>query len=196
VAAPPAPARVVVAPPPPPPAEVEPEPEIAREVTLCAICQTVVDDAEEKTTCPSCGLEFHANCWRENYGCSAYGCDQVNVLAPPEERERIEAANAAVAGEVTPFAVPDADVEPEPTFPWESVLLSLSFVGMFLSALGFGIPSAVMLLASLTFLVIRRAHRKSLVVVAILVSVAGSIAGYGMSMFWWRGVRVWEAWLR
>ena len=36
-----------------------------------------------QTTCPSCGLVFHAECWAENYGCSAYGCPQVNALKPP-----------------------------------------------------------------------------------------------------------------
>jgi len=173
-----------------PPASASPE--ALREVTLCSICQTAIAEAEERTTCPSCGLEFHAACWKENYGCSAYGCDQVNVLAPAEERERLAAAEEAVAGEVTPFPGFDADVEPEPTFPWESVLLALSFVAMFLSALGYGIPSAAMLVGALVFLVIGRSHRKALVLVAIVVSLAGTVAGYGMSMFWWRGVRVWE----
>lgn len=204
-AAPP-PARAPQAPPPPPAAPVAAPPpavvatvaqETVREITLCSICQTAIGEAEEQTTCPSCGLEFHAACWRENYGCSAYGCDQVNVLAPPEERERMAAAASDVVEiEITHFAGADDEVEPEPRFPWEPVLLALSFVAMFFSALGFGIPSAVMLLGALIFLVVGRSQRKSLIVVAIVVSLAGTVAGYGMSMFWWRGVRVWEALLK
>jgi hypothetical protein len=202
----PAPQRMAApAPPPvetPPPVAVPTEeppasstPETPREVTHCSICQTAIADAEERTTCPSCGLEFHAACWQENYGCSAYGCDQVNVLAPPEAREpAVDQALQGEAGFGDPF--PDSDADALPTFPWESVLLALSFVAMFLSALGFGVPSAVMLLGALVFLLVGRAHRKSLVLVAIVVSLAGAVAGYGMSMFWWRGVRVWEALLK
>jgi hypothetical protein len=180
---------------PPAISEPEPVPQPEPELPLCSICQTAIGPGEEKTTCPSCGLELHAPCWRENYGCSAYGCDQVNVLAPPEERKT--AAEEPLQGEVAyGGAYPGEVADDLPAFPWESVLLALSFVAMFLSALGFGVPSAAMLLAGLVFLVVGRAQRKSLVFVAMLVSVAGTVAGYGMSMFWWRGVRVWEAFLR
>jgi hypothetical protein len=203
VAEPPVPPQpelpVVETPPPAPTTPVAaPEPEPEPERPLCSICQTVIAPGEQQTTCPSCGLEFHAACWRENYGCSAYGCDQVNVLAPPDEQStpatdqppEHEVGDTAY-GEVYP-ALDDVP----PSFPWESVLLALSFIAMFLSALGFGVPSAAMLLAGIVFLVVGRAQRKSLVFVALLVSIAGSIAGYGMSMFWWRGVRVWEAFLK
>jgi hypothetical protein len=206
---PPAPSakRVEVPSPPPPEPAAIPEPtagpaatparepaHAGPELALCSICQTGITAGEEKATCPSCGLEFHAGCWHENYGCSAYGCDQVNVLAPPEARE--PAKEEALAGEVS-YGVPGAgDVDDVPTFPWESVLLALSFVAMFLSALGFGVPSAAMGVAALASLVVGRRLRKSLVLVALLVSIVGTVAGYGMSMFWWRGERVWEPWVR
>jgi hypothetical protein len=197
----PPPSLPVVETPPPalttPVAAPEPEPE--PQAALCSICQTAIQSGEDQTTCPSCGLEFHAACWRENYGCSAYGCDQVNVLAPPEKQHpgteqplQGEVAEALPAEQPYPAFADDLPA----AFPWESVLLALSFVAMFLSALGFGVPSAAMLLAGIVFLVVGRAQRKSLVFVALLVSIAGSIAGYGMSMFWWRGVRVWEAFLK
>lgn len=53
---------------------------------MCGICQSAISLFEETTDCPSCGLRFHTDCWHENYGCSAYGCDQVNALKPPDER--------------------------------------------------------------------------------------------------------------
>lgn len=55
--------------------------------TMCGICQSAISVFEDVTDCPSCGLRFHADCWQENYGCSAYGCDQVNVLKPPAAAE-------------------------------------------------------------------------------------------------------------
>ena len=51
--------------------------------TICSICQWTLSDGE-LVTCPSCGLTFHKECWIENKGCSAYGCNQVNVLEPRE----------------------------------------------------------------------------------------------------------------
>lgn len=47
---------------------------------LCSICQCPPGDGEETLACPACHLPFHVECWRENLGCSTYGCPQVNVL--------------------------------------------------------------------------------------------------------------------
>jgi hypothetical protein len=91
---------------------------------------------------------------------------------------------------------PTVDAEPPPAFPWEPVLLALSFVATALGALAFGIPSGVMLLCVLGFLLIGRPRRRGLVIVALLVTIAGSAAGYATSMFWWKGQRVWEVFLR
>lgn len=41
---------------------------------LCSICQTAVIAGERVVQCPYCGLPFHSECWDENRGCSAYGC--------------------------------------------------------------------------------------------------------------------------
>lgn len=41
---------------------------------LCSICQTAILSGEQVLTCPHCSLPFHADCWGENRGCSAYGC--------------------------------------------------------------------------------------------------------------------------
>jgi hypothetical protein len=170
----PAPMTAPVAPPPP-------EPQGA----LCSICQTPIAAGEERTSCPSCHLTFHAQCWQENYGCSAYGCDQVNVLAPQEEKGA-ESADATGGGEAgRPYS-----------FPWEPVLLALSFVATALGALAFGIPSAVMFVAVVLFLLVRKPPRKGLVAVAAVVALVGIAAGYATSMFWWKGVRVWERFLR
>ena len=164
----------------------------------CSICQTDILASEERTTCPSCHLQFHTQCWEENYGCSAYGCDQVNVLAPAEERESAAAAMEepganGEAAAVMEYATP---TPPPYAFPWDSVLLALSFVALGLGALAFGVPSAIMLVWALVFLVRGRGARRAVVAGAVLVSVVGVAAGYATSMFWWKGQRVWETFLR
>jgi hypothetical protein len=46
----------------------------------CSVCMCAIESSEETTDCPACGLRFHADCWTENRGCSAYGCAQVGAL--------------------------------------------------------------------------------------------------------------------
>jgi hypothetical protein len=41
---------------------------------LCPFCQTPVGEADDGVPCPACGARHHADCWRENAGCSVYGC--------------------------------------------------------------------------------------------------------------------------
>ncbi|HEX5245309.1 MAG TPA: FHA domain-containing protein [Tepidisphaeraceae bacterium] len=45
----------------------------------CAICQSPMTQGEATHVCPSCGLVFHEECWKENRGCAAYGCAQVGI---------------------------------------------------------------------------------------------------------------------
>ena len=44
---------------------------------FCAICQTTVSSDEPTSSCPSCGSNYHAECWEENGGCAVYGCPEV-----------------------------------------------------------------------------------------------------------------------
>jgi hypothetical protein len=169
---------------------IAPPPEMQQAAT-CSICQTAIAGGEERMSCPSCHLTFHAGCWQENYGCSAYGCDQVNVLAPAGAA----ADGPAVMGAATPLASESGRREGG-AFPWEPVLLALSFVAMALGALAFGIPSAVMLVCVVGFLLTGRALRRGLVVVSLVVTLVGAVAGYATSMLWWKGERVWEMFLK
>jgi hypothetical protein len=180
----------------PAPPEVEP----TRKLATCSICQTDILPSEQSTRCPSCRLTFHEQCWQENYGCSAYGCDQVNVLAPMSA-ERADAGEAPTPADVQAQPV-DYEVPAEhlalgaDRSSLDLPLLAGSFVAMGLGALAYGIPSAVMVFLALVFLVAGKARRKSLGIVALVVGVVGVAAGYATSMFWWRGVRVWETFLR
>lgn len=50
------------------------------EGAICGVCHTAIGPSDDATPCPSCGLMFHADCWQENRGCSAYGCPEVGAL--------------------------------------------------------------------------------------------------------------------
>jgi predicted component of type VI protein secretion system len=68
-----------------PPPAIAPQPQApsaARptEETACGVCHSPITIFDEVTTCSSCGLMFHAECWAENRGCSSYGCAEVGVL--------------------------------------------------------------------------------------------------------------------
>ncbi len=169
----------------------------AADLHTCSICQTTIVRGEEHTSCPSCHLTFHTQCWQENFGCSAYGCDQVNVLAPERRAgHAMPAAADAGADRSEAEAVDHAILPPARGFPWETLLLALSFVAMGLGALAFGIPSAIMLLWTLAFLLMKKPTRRGLIILAALVGLAGALAGWGTSMLWWKGVRVWETLLK
>ena len=64
---------------------------------LCSICQTAVIAGEQVVSCPHCALPFHAECWNENQGCSAYGCKGAPRTAKP--KVDVEQTSNAWAGE-------------------------------------------------------------------------------------------------
>ena len=107
----------------------------ARGEEVCGVCQSAISQFEETTSCPSCGLTFHAECWAENYGCSAYGCSQVNALKPPESHNPTPAPVSADIGSQEKSTPPDA------RFPWEFLLLAGSVFSALLGAVTFGVPS-------------------------------------------------------
>src|SRR5581483_11213091 len=92
----------------------------------CSICQWAIGEQEQTHVCPSCGLKFHAECWKENYGCSSYGCEQVNALHPDRETSAAVATpeHAAVEEEHEELAALAATSPAESHLPWEFVLLA------------------------------------------------------------------------
>ena len=46
----------------------------------CAFCGTSINDEEISAICPSCGIEYHDECWEENKGCATYGCEYTGCL--------------------------------------------------------------------------------------------------------------------
>jgi len=41
---------------------------------MCPFCRFPIKQGEEVITCPDCQATLHADCWRENGGCTTYGC--------------------------------------------------------------------------------------------------------------------------
>jgi len=52
----------------------------------CSICQTTIIGGEAAVRCAACELPFHEECWKENKGCSAYGCKG----APPTVKTAVD----------------------------------------------------------------------------------------------------------
>ncbi len=41
---------------------------------VCPYCRFPIKAGEEVVVCPSCAVPHHTDCWRENGGCTTYGC--------------------------------------------------------------------------------------------------------------------------
>ena len=48
----------------------------------CSICQTLIRDEDEATTCLECAQDYHRSCWDELGGCATYACGEA---APAEK---------------------------------------------------------------------------------------------------------------
>jgi predicted RNA-binding Zn-ribbon protein involved in translation (DUF1610 family) len=155
-------------------------PMVARQI--CSVCHNPITAGETTTVCPSCGLTFHAECWQENQGCSAYGCPQVGVLAPAAEEPVEEEPAVAVEGD-------DEPQEVSAGFPWEFLFLFAAVIGVLLGIPTYGIPPAIGLLGTFIYLMAMQDSRKRRPVVwlALLIGLIGIGAGLYVSKVWWGG---------
>jgi DNA-directed RNA polymerase subunit RPC12/RpoP len=68
----------------------------------CPYCRAEITPTDRTRVCPACHTPHHADCWKENKGCTVFGCS----MAPPDE-EKISLAGAVssaprVVGTVQP----------------------------------------------------------------------------------------------
>ncbi len=155
----------------------------------CGVCHGQVQPLEESTRCPSCGTDFHAECWAENGGCSVYGCGQVSMAvaeepleATPAEEPGAMAAAAAVEGE-TPA------VAPAPV-PWAYVLLAANVLGVVAGALTFGGPALLAAVAAVSYLLRSKPKQhRAIANLAAALGAFGTVAGIALSYYWWLGGR-------
>ena len=142
----------------------------------CGICQCVILSGEQMTSCPSCRQVFHADCWAETLGCAAYGCDQVNILAGPEETSSVTHQD---------------DHAPANTHHWPLLLLASSLFAAVLGMFTFGLTALVTGLIDGIFLIRARQHRK-LAAGALIVSLIGLAAGLVFSYSFWLHRPLWS----
>ena len=148
--------------------------------TQCSICHSAIGGGEAITACPSCGLTFHAGCWTENGGCSAYGCDQVGILQPPHPQPVGESA----------LALPEDEDDAEAGgFPWEFVFMVMSVAGSLLGALAYGVPALIAAMGTGLYLAAFKVprQRRSVAVIALVVCLLGAAGGVYLSYLWWNG---------
>jgi hypothetical protein len=145
----------------------------------CAVCHSALMPGEETTACPDCAMTYHAECWRENFGCSSYGCPQVNCLQPKTDP-------APALEPATAVTEPDENLAGT---PWELILLAASVVGSLLGALLFGGLAAVVAVLSLAVLMKKRAARRGLLFAAIVICVLGVAGGLALSDLWYFDAR-------
>ncbi|MBV8780939.1 MAG: FHA domain-containing protein [Phycisphaerae bacterium] len=153
----------------------------SHETQTCSICQWKIELGEPRTDCPTCGLTFHAECWQENKGCSAYGCASVNALV--EKGSETDAASQPNAiTEVSPVII---DETPEP-FPVEMALLGGSVVASVIGLVAFGLPSLAVAVWGIIIAVKHRTDRRmGLIAGAVAFSLLGCGAGLWLSAFKW-----------
>jgi len=165
----------------------------------CGVCHAVIGTGESLTTCTECDTTYHAECWTENYGCSTYGCGQVNLLNPDPASKPVPRATSVVVTPATaltkpvptepaPLAVtPDEpdDVEPAgPRTQWEWVTVLAALLASAVGVLAFGVPALAAAVVAGTMIARRRPDtRVGLLVVAIAVAVVGIAVGVVGSEF-------------
>lgn len=145
----------------------------------CSICQWPTNTEDVLTTCPACGLTFHAQCWTENRGCSAYGCAQVNAI--------IVGRGSEVGGG---FGRPPFTTDHPPPAPRAvsvgHAMLAASIAGGVLGLLAFGTMALIVLIASLAELLKRRRTKEmKLLLIAAGVSALGVVVGGLVSSMVW-----------
>jgi hypothetical protein len=155
---------------------------------FCGVCQSSIEPGESTTICPDCGLTFHRDSWRENFGCSAYGCSQVNVLRPPIPTAAAGGDDAgeslAVSQQQEQEAIAEAKAAKK--IPTEFALLGASVLGLLVGAFTFGVPALASLVATFTYMKKRRGQRVPPVVLsAAAISVVGVVLGVTVSYIWW-----------
>jgi pSer/pThr/pTyr-binding forkhead associated (FHA) protein len=176
---------------PAPPPAAKPKAAPLKATRTCGICQSGILFNEKTTTCPSCGLTFHDDCWVENRGCSAYGCPQVGILdaKKPEameaggEGEDDDAAVAAEAAAVEREAAKSYAVKAP--MPWEHITLAASAVCVIVSAFTFGVPSFVVGAGTMYYLSKKPGVRRKtgVLLLSTMIALVGFIVGLMVSWF-------------
>lgn len=143
----------------------------------CAVCQCSLLPDEERIACSACGLPHHTDCWKENFGCSAYGCTQVNALKIGPDIQIGSGMLEAPIQQPAPSIVSTSFTN-ETTALWEFAILVTSVVCFLLGVVTYGVPSMITWAAVVVF-VVRRQGRVNwqILIPAGLISLLGIVIG-------------------
>ena len=147
----------------------------------CGACHSDIVVGEATTSCPDCGVTFHANCWAENLGCSSYGCKQVGILDP--EQHTLSASAMESVSEAGPeLDTPSGGRSVDWSYPMLAAALGSGLAGL----LAFGVPPAICLIVLIVYHFRTTARpRRTLFAVSTLITLIAIGAGVAFSWYWW-----------
>ena len=97
----------------------------------CPYCQVPLKSGEESFNCPKCETPHHLECWRENNGCTVFGCNASETFTPSIDLSSYERSTSTSA---TNTSIPQG--------PIKSYLAHAILVTLF-CCIPFGIPAIV-----------------------------------------------------
>lgn len=153
---------------------------------MCSVCQTAIEDDDERTTCEACKLPFHTECWEENLGCSAYGCTNVNVLKEgPDIRVGPLGPSPALALRRARRAAPPPAADDD--LPWDHLLLAGAAISTVVGFVTCGAPALLVGCLAIGRIVRNQNVGESvaLPVMAVSLCAVGLLAGLCLSAGFW-----------
>ncbi len=126
----------------------------------CSVCFCPIEPTDEIVECTECHLPFHKDCWEENYGCSAYGCSQQNILKK-EENIRISLTDI--------FSSTSVPLPQEDGFPMESFILLLSVIFSLCNLYKILLPSLLLTCYIIVYLIVinKKIRQQNLVLIVL-----------------------------
>jgi hypothetical protein len=154
----------------------------------CGVCHSAIGAGEPLKSCPECDTTYHAECWAENFGCSTYGCGQVDALNPkpktPKDPGMVAPASMMGTSGSTEAFEPPAAESAVPSAQWEWLTVLATLVASAVGALAFGVPALLMGVVAAVMLVRRKpGTRVELLLLALAIALVGIVIGLAGSDF-------------
>ena len=162
--------------------EESPDEEATRIQEMCNVCQTVIEDDDERTTCDACQLPFHVECWTENLGCSAYGCENVNALKSGPDIQ----LGPLPSTPLRPYRRQAVQTQ-EDDLPVDHLLLAASAVATVVGILTCGAPSLIVVGLAAWRIAVNHRQGESvrMPALSLALSVVGVLVGLCLSVGFW-----------
>lgn len=159
---------------------------------LCSICQSIIEDDDDRTSCSACDLPFHEECWEENLGCSAYGCENVDALKEgPDIRIGAGANVAASMTSLPSLQGRQSKPRPQPRAEDDSVtdyvLLGVSAIAAVVGFVTCGVPNLFVGIFAVWRMAVhtRKKNSAALSISTIVLNSLGLLIGLCSSLGFW-----------